>query len=102
MGHREDPVCYAIALWDYMWNPRQISKYGDIYVDWKQVVPFKTVDQMTVADWDEYVPKLRRAVRSAQITVRNEEVIKAMLQHIMKWIGNKRNTKMAAWARDKR
>ena len=73
-----------------------------MYGDWKQAVSTKTTDHLTLADWDKYVPKLRRAVRSEQIQVQNEEVIKAMLQHIMEWIRNKINTKMAAWARGKR
>ena len=61
----------------------------------------KTTDHTALAHWDEFVHKLRRAVRSTNIKVRNEGFIKAMLQHIMEWIRNKINTKMAAWARSK-
>ena len=59
------------------------------------------MDHMTLADWDEYVPNLRRPIWSTQLEVRNEEVIKAMLQYIMRWICNKMNNKMASWTRGK-
>ena len=85
-----------------MWSRWELPTHGAVYGDLKPAVPSQRMDEMTLAEWNEYVSKLRRALRSAQMKVCNEKVIKAMLQHIMEWSRNKINTKMASWARGKR
>ena len=48
----------AIELWDYMCSRWEIPKHGAIHGDCKQIVPPRTMDHMTLADWDAYVPTL--------------------------------------------
>ena len=92
----------AKELWDYMVGRWEKVYAGAFYGNWKDVKPAKTGNEMQLADWDEYIPKLRDAVHRSETKVRHEEVIKEFRQHIVVWIQNKVDTKMAQWKENRR